>query len=359
MRLYEHVANRIFSEAGIPMAGGYVISSPDDIKDFENKVVLKAQVLTGGRGKAGGIKLASDTNEAKTLASELLGSTIKDLPVTKVFVQNAFDINAEYYLSITVDRQSKQPVLLFSVAGGVDIESTSENVIKIPIDPLIGLDESGLKSALGSIVDDVNPFATIIKKLYDVFLSSDATLAEINPLALTSEGLVGLDAKIIIDDNSLFRHEGLKAEELLAVDLIEREAEGKGLSYVSLDGDIGVIGCGAGLVMASLDAIEAFGGKPANFLDVGGGASQETIEAAIDLVLKKPGVKSIFINMFAGITRCDEIAKAIIAKKHDVNFSIRLVGTLEDEGKKILANAGFDVFDSMDDAAKNAVEALR
>lgn len=363
MRLHEYVANRIFQEHGIPMANGYVVSSSGELRDFEGKIVLKAQVLTGGRGKAGGIQFASSIKEARNKLEDMFNSRINGLPVREIFVQAAFDVLKEYYIGFTIDRQEKKAVLLISPSGGIDVEESSQNkeLGKLHIDPIAGLKIEEVEETIQKVLGRNNDFIVgVAEKLYAVFIKHDAIIAEINPLAKTPHGFVGLDSKLTIDDNSLFRHKDLaENEDKSSLTDIELKARKSGLSYVELEGNIGVIGCGAGLVMASLDSLRQYGGKPANFLDVGGGASKETMERAIDLALKKPGIKSLFINMFAGITRCDEIAKAIIAKKPKVPLSIRMMGTREKEGKKLLEKNGYSVYDSMQGAAKYAVEKSR
>lgn len=362
MRLHEYQANRLFAEEGIPMARGYVIGSPDEIMEFEGDIVLKSQVLTGGRGKAGGIKKAGTIEEAREKASNLLSLKIKGHSVKKLFIQPAKQLLREYYLGYTVDRAEKKTVLIASAEGGMEIESQDESkLVKLYIDPVAGFERDKIEAVFEErFKDQSEEILELAEKLYRAFVKYDATTAEINPLALTEDGVMGVDSKLVLDDNSLFRHQEITGgEEDEEKSPLEREAENIGVSYVELEGDIGVIGCGAGLVMASLDALREYGGAAANFLDVGGGASRELMEKSIALVMKNPKVKSIFINMFAGITRCDEAAQAIVEKAGGTPVSVRMMGTCEVEGKRLLDSAGFDVFDSMEGAAKDAVEKAR
>ena len=340
------------------MAKGYVIDSPSEIKEFKGEIMLKSQVHSGGRGKAGGIKKAGSMDEAKDVATKLFNLTIKGYHVEKLFIQPAYELQKQYYIGYAIDRDSKSPILLASASGGGDIEGNAKTSMKkISINPLEGFNENEIRKNLGDeFGKDTDEVISIAEKLYQVMLKYDATMCEINPLAKTPEGLVGVDSKMTIDDNSLFRQNENASEADLQLTEIELFAREKNLSYVELEGNIAVIGCGAGLVMASLDALETFGGDAANFLDIGGGASQQNMEDAVKTCLMKKGVKSLFINIFAGITRCDDIANAIIEMKPKLPTSIRMMGTNEDEGKRILRDARYHVFDSMEEAAKDAVE---
>jgi succinyl-CoA synthetase beta subunit len=374
MRLYEYEGKKIFSDYGIPVPEGEVASNPDEVVNKSIKigfpVVLKAQVLVGGRGKAGGIKLARTPEESKEYAEKIFREGVKGVPVRKILVEKAVNIIREYYLSLTIDRSSRKYVYLASSEGGVDIEEIAakkpEAIIRVYIDPLVGLSDYHLRylsEGLGLSGEQAKQLQTIAKALYKIMFDYDADLVEINPLALTDKGLVALDSKITIDDNALYRHKDL--EESLSKDpreFTEEEVIAKkhGFSFVSLDGDIGIIGNGAGLTMASLDLVAYFGGKPANFLDIGGGARADRVKAALTLLLKDPRIKVIFINVYGGITRCDEVARGIVEALNESSIKkplvVRLVGTNEEEGRRILESAGIRYFTDDDEAAKYAVE---
>lgn len=358
MRLNEYEANRIFSGYGLPMMGGYVIDCPDQIADFSGDIVLKAQILSGGRGKAGGIRMASSIQQAKREAKDLLGMDILGHRVNKLFVQNAAKLIKQYYLGYTIDREAGRPIMLFSDRGGVDIEE-SPDTVKVWQDPSEGFDIEAVSLAIKKVEPKNHiEICEMARRLYDVFTEYDAVTAEINPLALTPQGMMGVDSKMVIDPNALFRHPELGcAEDDKTMTRLEMRACEMGLAYVELEGDIAVIGCGAGLVMASLDAIAEYGGRAANFLDIGGGASQKNMKNAIEISLSKPGIKCLFINIFAGITRCDQIAKAIIESDINVALAIRMMGTNEKEGKKMIEDRGYDTYESMEDAALAAVKA--
>ncbi|MFH1722917.1 MAG: ADP-forming succinate--CoA ligase subunit beta [Candidatus Altiarchaeota archaeon] len=365
MKLQEYEAKDIFREFAIPVQEGYVIESPKELRKIEKPIVLKAQVLVGGRGKAGGVKFARTNDEARKKAVEIIGMDIKGLKVEKLLVAEAVDIKKEYYVGFIIDRSQKKLVLMISAEGGMDIEEvaakTPEKIVKLEIDPLKGLFPYQVRTLVGKIGikrKELSQISSIAYKLYQAAVKYDAEIVEINPLAQTQDDILAIDAKFVIDDNSLFRHPEL-AEKFKASDEytdLEKEAKDAGLSYVELEGDIGVIGCGAGLVMASLDAINTYGGKPANFLDVGGGANAENVRQALDIILQKKGVKSVFINVFGGITKCDEVAQGIVDANPGVPLSIRMMGTNEEEGKNILKKNKLEVFDSMEEAAKKAVE---
>lgn len=361
MKLYEHEAKEIFSQHGIPTPEGRVISSSDQIEGSTYPLVLKAQVLVGGRGKAGGVRIAQNEKEAREAAEKILSMEINDIPVRKLLVYPAVNIQKEYYIGFVVDRNLRKIVAIASSEGGVDIEEVAEKspekIAKLEIDPFMGLKsyqavELGKKIGLeGKILLE---FAQIASRLYKICEQYDAELIEINPLALSGEKFSAVDAKLNIDDNALFRQRIQPKEEEYTE--LERMAKKAGLSYVSLDGDIAIIGCGAGLVMASLDLIQKRGGRPANFCDVGGGASAENMKQALNIVTRQEGLKSIFINIFGGITRCDQIAEGIVEFAPKIPISVRMMGTNEELGKKILEENGYHAFDSMAEAAQKAVE---
>lgn len=377
MRLYEYEGKNIFSRYDIPVPKGSVASSVEEvvkkISEIGLPAVLKAQVLVGGRGKAGGIKLVRNIEEAKHVSEHLFKTGVKGVPVKKILVEEAVNIIKEYYISLTIDRSLRKYVYLVSSEGGVDIEeiaaSKPEAIHKIYIDPLVGLRDYHLRRIAESLnLDPENSkrIQIIAKGLYKIMTDYDADLVEINPLALTDKGLVALDSKITIDDNALFRHKDL--EESLSADpreFTEEEVIAKkhGFSYVSLEGDIGIIGNGAGLTMATLDLVAHFGGKPANFLDIGGGASAERVKAALSLLLRDKRIKAVFINVYGGITRCDEVARGIISALEETGIRkplvVRLVGTREEEGRKILEEAGINYFINDDEAAKHVVELVK
>lgn len=376
LRLYEYEGKEIFSKYGIKVPRGYVISSPDDIEEALRRVglpaVLKAQVLVGGRGKAGGVRIARSPEEASRLAREMLSMELKGVRVRRVLVEEAIKISKELYLSITIDRAARKYIILGSTEGGVDIEEIAsrrpEAIVRIYVDPLIGLREYHVRMLLDlmALPQDLAPkIGSIVTSLYRIMNDYDADLVEINPLALTEDrDLVALDAKITIDDNALYRHQDLAS--LLETDPRDMDedeiiARKYGFSYVKLEGDIGIMGNGAGLTMASMDLIKLYGGKPASFLDIGGGASRERVKAALMLLLKRSDIKSIFINIYGGITRCDEVALGIVdairESRSDKKIFVRLVGTREDEGRRILIENGIRYFTDDNEAAREAVKA--
>jgi succinyl-CoA synthetase beta subunit len=325
-------------------------------------------VLVGGRGKAGGIKLARDPNQAKELATEILGMEIKGLPVRKILVDEIVEIDQEIYLGITNDRTCRQPIVIASSSGGIDIEEVAqispEKIFKLTIDPLLGLQDFQVRDiALGIDLrrEYWKQFIKILRGLYRAYLETDATLAEINPLVVTkNKRLIALDAKMIIDDNALFRHpEMMELRDLDVEAPAEIEAQKYGLSYIKLDGDIGCMVNGAGLAMATMDIISQFGGKPSNFLDIGGGAGATKVAAALRIILSDPNVKVILINIFGGITRCDEVAKGLLSALADVKTKVpvvvRLVGTNAEEGLELLVNEKIQTANTLVEAAKIAV----
>jgi succinyl-CoA synthetase beta subunit len=378
MDLMEYQGKDLFRRYGIPTTPqGEVATTPEEAeslaREFGVPVMVKAQVLTGGRGKAGGVKYCPDAAAARENAEKILGLDIKGHVVRKVLVEPASDIAEEYYLSILHDRVSKGYLVICSVEGGVEIEETNrtnpEKVIKEPIDPTVGIDRDKAAEIIGKagFPDASREQATdLLVQLYQGFRDADATLFEVNPLILTTDGrVIALDAKVSIDGNALFRHEDLAAQaETGATDPLEVEAKRKGLQYVKLDGDIGVMGNGAGLVMATLDVVNQAGGKPANFLDAGGGASAESMAEGIAFVLGDPSVKAMLINIFGGITRCDDVARGVLGALDmlgDVQQTlvVRLDGTNAEEGRRILAEADRPNLVSagkMIEAAEKAVE---
>jgi len=358
MKLREYEAKNVLKEAGIPVPAGFLIRSADELAHhlgaLGDAFVLKAQVDVGGRGKAGGILMAGKADGIK-VAEELFGKRVKGMPVKEVLAEQRLGIQHEYYLSITVDRSSKQPLILFTEAGGVDIEITAkehpEKIRRVLANPLMrDIPPFMLREVLGTAPKEIGP---IIGKLYHVFLEKDALLAEINPLVTTPQGVFAADAKLIVDDNALGR-QGFTVNRDLTDR--EREAEKHGFSYVELEGSIGVIGNGAGLTMSTLDLIEFYGGKAANFLDVGGGAESERVMNAVRLVGSVPSVKVIVVNLLGGITKCDEVAKGIIAANIPQKVIVRLAGTNEAEGRAMLLAKDYEMLDTMDLVVKKAVE---
>lgn len=371
MKLYEYEAKQLFSLYNIPVPEYGLARTPEEAREITERLggksVLKAQVLVAGRGKAGGIKFAESPQEAYELAKELLGMEIKGEKVNSLLISKIVSIDRELYLSIVIDRSVGAASILASSEGGIDIEELAakspEKIIRVYVDPLVGLKPYHVRRITESINlsdEQKKVLQDIILSLYRLFVEFDCELAEINPLAVDKEGkLVPVDAKVIIDDNALFRRK--EFAERVSAELSEFELEAKkyGFSYVELDGDIGIIGNGAGLTMATMDVVKLYGGKPANFLDIGGGARADVVEKAASLLLKHPKVKVLLVNVLGGITRCDEVAKGLVnALKlygKDKKLVVRLMGTNEEEGKRILSDAGISAFDSMEDAAKNAV----
>lgn len=376
MNLHEYQSKRVFARYGIPILQGEVASTPAEAREIARnlggKVVVKAQVLVGGRGKAGGIKLADNPDEAEARADLILGMLIKGLTVGKVLVDPAADIQDELYLGLVIDRAQRRVVMMGSSEGGIDIEevaaATPEKIIKIAIDPCVGFrsyQALELATALGVPKELTKSFADIAGALYVAFMGSDASLAEINPLVVTGDGkLLALDGKMSIDDNALFRHPNLaELRDTAEEDPYEAEARRHGLSYVKLDGEIGCMVNGAGLAMATMDLTKFYGGSPANFLDVGGGATAERVAAALRIILSDRNVRAVLINIFGGITRCDEVARGIVvAMKEvstDVPMVVRLVGTNEEEGRAILADAAMITAKTLPEAAQKAVQAAQ
>jgi succinyl-CoA synthetase beta subunit len=356
MKLHEYQSKIIFSRYGIPIPKGRVASTASDARIIANelggRVVIKAQVLVGGRGKAGGIRLAKDADEAEQVATQILAMEIKGLPVRKVLVDEAAAIDQEIYLGITNDRAAKKPVIMASAAGGVEIEEVArtnpEKIIKLHINPLIGIKDYQTRDIASSIDlprEYWKSFSEILHGLWRAYEDNDATLAEINPLIISKDKkLVALDGKMLIDDNALFRHPDLAEMRDTDEDApSEVKARKYGLTFIKLDGNIGCMVNGAGLAMASMDILKYFGGEPANFLDIGGGAGADKVAAALRIILSDANVKTILINIFGGITRCDEVARGILSAiaevKPKVPMVVRLVGTNAEEGRQMLANA--------------------
>jgi succinyl-CoA synthetase beta subunit len=360
MKLHEFQAKELFVRYGIPTQKGAVIERPEQLAELSLKypLVLKAQVLVGGRGKAGGIKLAANVEEAR--AAAILGMEIKGERVRRLLVAEAVDIGTEYYLAFIIDRGTRRLAAIASEAGGIDIEevarSTPAKIVRRTVDPFLGFHPyhaRQLGRSLGLAGTLLSDFVTVTEALFRLCVGEDAELAEINPLAVVGGRLLAVDAKVIIDDNAIFRHPALPKNEELTD--LERMARAAGLSYVELDGDIAIIGNGAGLVMATLDTVAHFGGRPANFLDVGGGATTENMKQAMAIVVRKPGVRALFVNIFGGITRCDDIARGIVATLPPVGMVVRLTGTNEEEARTILEAAGIQAYRDPDEAAQRAV----
>ncbi|GAA4096607.1 ADP-forming succinate--CoA ligase subunit beta [Nonomuraea soli] len=388
MDLFEHQAKELFADYGIPVPRGVVAFTVEDVRkaaeQLTGRVVVKAQVKTGGRGKAGGVKVADDANDAVAKATDILGMDIKGHTVHKVLVEEASAIAEEYYFSFLLDRANRTFLAICSAAGGMDIEevahSTPEKVAKVAISPLTGVDRAKAReiAAAGQLPEKaLDGAAELIEKLWCVFVDEDATLVEVNPMILTADGDVkALDGKVTLDGNAEFRQKDVfeKFADKAAEDPLEAAAKEKDLNYVKLDGNVGIIGNGAGLVMSTLDVVayagEQFSGKPkpANFLDIGGGASAEVMAAGLEIILSDPAVKSIFVNVFGGITACDAVANGIVAAFKLLEdrgeavtrpLVVRLDGNNALLGRQILADAalkGVELVDTMDDAAKRAAE---
>ncbi|HLY21247.1 MAG TPA: ADP-forming succinate--CoA ligase subunit beta [bacterium] len=362
MKLHEYQAKEVFARYGLPVQTGTVIDRPDAVRglSIQYPVVVKAQVLVGGRGKAGGVKLAKTPAEAEAHARAILGMDIKGERVGRVLVVPAADIEAEYYLAFVTDRAARRVAGIASAAGGVEIETVArespEKIARLDVDPCLGVPSfvaRGLGRRLGFSGTLLEEFTRIAAILYRLYWDEDADLAEINPLARVGGHLLCVDAKLVLDDNAAYRHRDLPPSEEMTP--LEREAREHGLAYVELEGDIAVIGNGAGLVMSTLDLLAHFGGRAANFLDVGGGASEEGMQTAIELVQRKPGVRALFINIFGGITRCDDIARGIVKRPPRVPASIRLTGTNEVEAREILKTAGITAGIDPEEGARAAV----
>jgi len=381
--LFEYQARDIFAKHGVPVLGGVVASTPQEARagaeQLGGTVVVKAQVKVGGRGKAGGVKLAHSPDEAAEKAGQILGMDIKGHTVHKVMVAAGAQIAEEYYFSVLLDRSERRYLAMASVEGGMEIEQLAverpDALAKVAVDPLVGIDAAKaaeIAAAAGFAADVADQVAAVFVKLWDVYSREDATLVEVNPLVRTADGsIVALDGKITLDENADFRHpEHLELEDAAAADPLEARAKDKGLNYVKLDGTVGIIGNGAGLVMSTLDVVayagERHGGvRPANFLDIGGGASAEVMANGLDIILSDPQVKAVFVNVFGGITACDEVARGIVAALEILGdhatkpLVVRLDGNNVVEGRAILAAAAHPlvtVAETMDGGAAKAAE---
>jgi len=377
MKLFEHEAKRFFGEGDIQIPRGEVVDIPQEAADAVAELggagVLKAQVLVGGRGKAGGIRLVDSTAAAEEEAKAIMGMAIKGERVERLLVEEKLSIEQEIYLSVIFDRGVSKPRILLSSEGGVDIEGTAkrspEKIARPVVDIIAGVmpyQARRIAKSAGFRGRMILAIADMMVKLYGVFRTLDAEIAEINPLVLTEDGkLVAADAKVIVNDDSLFRQPSVRAiaQSRPAEVTLEARARNAGFAYVDLDGDVGVIGNGAGLVMASLDLVNYYGGKPANFMDIGGGVRPEQMKRAIELTLENPRIKALLINVFAGINRCDEIAKGIVGLLEEgglrVPLVVRMIGTNEDEGRRIMREAGIETSDSMEAAVERAIGLAR
>jgi len=384
VKLHEYHSKRLFAAHGVPIPRGDVATTPQEARriaeELGGPVVVKSQVLVGGRGKAGGIRLAHTPDEAEQVADDILALEIKGLPVRKVLIDEAADIQQEIYLGIVVDRARRRPTMMASSEGGVEIEEVARTnpgaIKKVSIDPFLGLrsyQALALAKGIGLAADSEHPsehfraFGRIAQGLYEALQAYDGSLAEINPLVVTGAGeLLAVDGKMVLDDNGLFRHPDLaKMRDVDEEAPAEREAREAGLSYVKLDGEIGCMVNGAGLAMATMDIIKHFGAAPANFLDIGGGAKAERVATALRLILADHNVKAVLFNIFGGITRCDEVARGILAAFEEVRPAVplvaRLVGTNEEEGRAILENSDYQLITAttLAGAAQKAVAAAR
>jgi succinyl-CoA synthetase beta subunit len=375
--LYEYQGKELFKRFGIPVSEGRLATTAaaarSAAEEIGGQVVVKAQVLTGGRGKAGGVKLVETPDDAEAKASDILGLDINGHVVRKLWIERASDIAKEYYLSITFDRGAKQPLYMLTTEGGVEIEQVAEEkpeaLARLHVDPLEGFQPYQARRLIyGAGIDDPNEqkqLLAIVEKLYRCFVESDAMLTEINPLIVTPDGEVrALDSKFTVDDSALFRHPDIaEMRDVEAADPQERLAREKGVTYVKLDGSVGILGNGAGLSMSTVDVVVVAGGRPANFCDLGGGGDAQGVVDALEVITSDAQVRSIFFNIFGGITRCDEVARGILAAldqmKIELPIVVRLDGTNAEEGRKILADAAplnLYVEPTMLDAARRAVE---
>jgi len=375
--LYEYQGKKLFARFGIPVSEGRVVDSPEQARaaagELGGPVVVKAQVLTGGRGKAGGIMLAADESEAEARARDILGLDIRGHVVRTLWIEKASDIAREYYLSLTFDRGAKKPLYMFTTQGGVDIEevaaSSPDALIRFHVDPLEGFHPWQARRLVytAGVADpgEQKQIAAIVGRLYEAFVACDAMLCEINPLIVTPDGEVrALDSKFTVDDNALYRHPDIaEMRDTAAADPLEALAREKHVTYVKLDGEVGVLGNGAGLSMSSVDVVTFAGGRPANFCDLGGGGDAQGVVDALSVITRDPQVKAIFFNIFGGITRCDEVARGILQALTEMTIDlpivVRLDGTNAEEGRRILSEAAppnLHVEPTMLDAARKAVE---
>jgi len=373
MKIHEYQARQIFRNYGIPVPDDvlcYTVSEVEKAaRELNRMVVVKAQVLTGGRGKAGGVKLAKTVEEAVAVGKQILGMDIKGFTVEKVLVTEAANIEKEFYVGFTNDRNTKSVTLMASAEGGVEIEEVAKNnpekIIKYPVNPLTGLLDYQARNIALQLFGDIKQAqkaASILTKLYKLYIETDATLAEINPLILTTDNeVLAIDGKMTFDDNALFRQPKILAmREPDADELLEIAANEKGLSYIKLDGNIGCMVNGAGLAMATMDMIKLYGGSPANFLDIGGSSNPQKVIDAMNILLSDKNVKSVMINIFGGITRCDDVAKGLIKALEvlttDIPIVVRLSGTNSAEGLALLKETGLPTVSSMSEAAQKAIE---
>jgi succinyl-CoA synthetase beta subunit len=382
MDLLEYQGKQLFARHAIPVPDGRPARTVDEAvaaaKEIGFPCVIKAQVKIGGRGKAGGIKLAANEDEAREHAGAILGMDIRGFTVHEVWVEGASEIEAEYYAAVVFDRSAKQPLLMLSTKGGMDIEAVAEEdadaIATLHVDPLLGFqDFHGRRLAYeaGVDVDLVRPIGAFLHRLYSTFVSEEALLVEVNPLIVTPDRAVrALDAKVTLDDNALMRHpDNAELRDPSAEDPQEQMAKERGLTYVKLDGDIGILGNGAGLVMSTLDVVAQYGGRPANFLDAGGGSKAEAITSAVEVILSNPNVKAVLFNIFGGITRCDEVANGLVEAFRQIGaggggipFVVRLDGTNDAEGRRLLAEAALPnvhTAATMNEAAERVVELAR
>ncbi|HET8607637.1 MAG TPA: ADP-forming succinate--CoA ligase subunit beta [Gaiellaceae bacterium] len=377
MDLYEYQGKELFRRFGIPVSEGRLATTPEEARraaeELGGPVVVKAQVLTGGRGKAGGVKLAEDPADAEQKAREILGLDIRGHVVHKVWIESASEIAKEYYLSVTFDRGAKKPLLMFTTQGGIEIEEVAatnpDALARLHVDPLEGFQPYQARRLIyGAGVADPSEqkqIAAIVAQLYRAFVECDAMLTEINPLIVTPAGEVkALDSKFAVDDSALYRHADIAEwRDTAAADPLESFAREKGVTYVKLDGEVGILGNGAGLSMSTMDVVVVAGGRPANFCDLGGGGSAEGVVDALEVITRDPQVRSVFFNIFGGITRCDEVARGILAAlermKLELPLVVRLDGTNAEEGRRLLEEAAprnLFVEPTMLDAARRAVE---
>jgi succinyl-CoA synthetase beta subunit len=374
MKLQEYRSKEILAQHGVPLLAGEVATSPEEARAAAERiggaVVVKAQVLVGGRGKAGGVKLAANPDEAAQRAREIIGLDIKGVTVRTVLVAPAADIAKEFYLGLILDRSAKAVTIIASAEGGVEIEETArvnpEAILRLSLDPLLGLQDHDVRRVsffLGFPADLRKTFASVLRGLYDAFMQADADLAEINPLVITAAGeLLALDAKIVLDDSALFRHPDLEAmRDLNEEEPSETAAREAGINFIKLEGTIGCMVNGAGLAMTTMDLVKLAGGEPANFLDIGGGAKADRVAAAFRIILDDPNVRAILVNIFGGITRGDEVARGIVEARatleREVPMVVRIVGTNAQEAAEILRQANLITADSLDEAAAKAVAA--
>jgi succinyl-CoA synthetase beta subunit len=374
--LLEYQGKQLFARHGVPVPEGVAVTGVEEAvqraRELGFPCVIKAQVQIGGRGKAGGIKVANDPEEARAHAEAILGMDIRGHAVHELWIERASDIAAEYYASIVFDRSAKAPLVMLSIKGGMDIEEVAAEdpaaIARVHVDPLLGYSDFHgrlLAFRAGVDADTVRPVGALLARLYDAFIAEEAMLVEVNPLVVTGDRQVtALDAKVTLDGNALFRHpQNAELRNPAAEDPQEQMARQRGLTYVKLDGNIGILGNGAGLVMSTLDVVALAGGRPANFLDAGGGAKSDEIVSAVEVILSNPNVAAVLFNIFGGITRCDEVARGLIEAfervRPQVPFVVRLNGTNEEEGQRLLAEADLPnvtVETTMDGAAARVVE---